>query len=145
VLEGPLLAVFCRMPPEDRRHGLAMLEAVRATGTTDPPLLEAALLHDCGKAEAGVGLVARIARVVLRSLAPALWRWLSDTPTGWKRPYWVLANHPERGAVWLASSGASQETCELVRYHEAAPPPHWAGRTELLRWHATLSAEDAKR
>jgi hypothetical protein len=143
VLPPPLFALFERMPAEDRRHGLQAMAALEAQGQVDTTLLQAALLHDVGKAEAGVGLAHRVARVLLRRAAPPLWRWLSGWPTGWRRPFWAVANHPARGAVWVETQGGSDALVALIRYHESDPPVDWAG-TDLARWHAALAAVDAR-
>lgn len=141
VLAPELAALFDRMPPEDRQHGLAVLARLRASGADDPVLLGAALLHDLGKAEAGVDLVHRVARVLLSRAAPPLWRWLCR-PTGWRRPFWAVANHPARGAVWVDTVGGGADLCALIRYHEAPAPPAWAGTVQARR-HAALRAVDA--
>lgn len=131
------------MPLEDQRHGLAVLMLLRQRGETAPVLLQAGLLHDVGKAAAGVCLHHRIARVLLRGSMPPLWRWLCAKPTGWRRPFWVVANHPERGAVWVASQGGAAELVALIRHHERRPPEAWTG-SDLAAWHAALSWADAR-
>lgn len=143
MLPDNLQALFAAMPVEDRRHGLQVMAALRASGTTDLPLLQAGLLHDLGKAEARVGIVHRAARVVLARRAPGVWAWLAGTPTGWRRPFWAVANHPERGAVWIASAGGTDDLVELVRNHEHRLPVEWTG-TARGRWHAALAAADAQ-
>jgi len=114
---------------------------LRCRGEVDSSLLTAALLHDAGKAESGVTVLHRVARVVLRRPAAPLWRYLSGWPTGWRRPFWAVAHHAERGAVWVASLGGAPEVVALIRYHERAAPPAWDG-TEQGRRHAALTAAD---
>jgi hypothetical protein len=143
LLPPELFALFQQMPAEDRRHALRVLADLRSRGATAPQLLQAGLLHDLGKAGAGVGLVHRVARVALKRTLPPLWRWLSAAPTGWRRPFWVVAHHPERGAVWVASAGAAPEVAALVRHHEQRAPTEWAG-TPLAAWHAELAWADAR-
>ncbi len=143
VLPPALLDLFRRMPAEDRRHALRVLADLRSRGATAPPLLQAGLLHDLGKAGAGVGLVHRVSRVALRRLAPPLWRYLSASATGWRRPFWVVRHHPERGAVWAESAGAAPEVVALIRHHERVAPADWAG-TPLAAWHAELAWADAR-
>jgi hypothetical protein len=143
ILPPDMLALFGRMPVEDRRHGLEVLARLEAGGAQDPVLLQAALLHDVGKAEAGVGLVHRVARVALRGLCPPLWRWLSQTPTGWRRPFWAVANHPARGAAWVASLGADPALERLIRHHEAALPEDGSDDADIDRQRA-LAAVDAQ-
>jgi len=143
VLPEPLGRLFAAMPAEDRRHGLRVLAGLEAAGERDPLLLQAALLHDVGKAEAGVGLVHRVARVLLARRAGPVWSWLAGWPTGWRRPFWVVANHPARGAVWVEAVGGDPDLAQLIRHHEAEAPPSWVG-TPQGRRHAALAAVDAR-
>lgn len=146
ILPAALFDLFLRMPPEDRRHGLEVLARLESDPAVEPardgPLLAAGLLHDLGKAEAGVALPHRVARVLLRPALPPLWRWLSGWPTGWRRPFWAVAHHPERGAIWVQTAGGDPALVELIRHHELEAPPAWRGH-DLARWHAALSAADA--
>jgi len=143
VLPPALFAIFEQLPAEDRRHALTVLADLEARGEADPCLLQAGLLHDAGKAGAGVGLPHRVARVLCVPLAPRLWRWLTAAPTGWRRPFWVVAQHPARGAAWAESQGADPAVVELIRYHEAPPPSAWAG-TAMAERHAALAWADAR-
>lgn len=143
LLPAPLYDLFAGMLPEDQRHGLAVLALVRTRGGSAEPLLQAALLHDLGKSGAGVGLRHRVGRVLLRRRVRPLWRWLSASPTGWRRPYWVMANHPARGAVWVETAGGSADLAALIRYHEALPPAEWSG-LPLAEWHDTLAWADER-
>ena len=133
------MPLFPAMPPEDRRHGLAVVATLEAAGWRDQPLLAAALLHDVGKAGGGVGVVPRTARVLLRGMRP-LWGRLAGSPTGWRRPFWVVAHHPERGAVWIEARGGSGQVADLVRYHEAKAPADWG--PDMKAWHSALAAAD---
>lgn len=141
LLPPALLAIFARMPAEDRRHALAVLAALEVAGWADPPLLQAALLHDAGKADAGIRLWHRAARVLLTATAPGAWERLSACPTGRRRPFWVLAEHPARGAVWVETQGGGADLVALIRYHESAAPAAWAGGP-LTEWHAALRRAD---
>ncbi len=143
VLPPHLYPLFCEMQPEDRRHGLVVLSLLEADGVADLPLLQAALLHDVGKAHAGVGLAHRVLRVLLAWRFPRVWGWFAGWPTGWRRPFWVVANHPERGALWVETHGGDPDLVDLIRHHEATAPDEWAG-TELACWHAALAAADAR-
>ncbi|MCB0216776.1 MAG: hypothetical protein KDH92_09090 [Chloroflexi bacterium] len=143
LLPPPLFDAFRQMPAEDRRHVLTVLADLRDRGESDPALLQAALLHDLGKAGAGVGLIHRVARVLLWRAWPRAWAWLSARPTGWRRPFWVVARHPERGALWVEALGGSPELVALIRHHEAPAPAAWQGQ-DLARWHAALAWADAR-
>ncbi|MFN2115533.1 MAG: hypothetical protein ACK2T6_07440 [Anaerolineae bacterium] len=142
-LDGSLQEVFERMPAADRRHGLTVLAELQAAGETDAVLLATALLHDCGKAESGVTVVHRVLRVLLSPTVPGLWARLTSCPTGWRRPFWVVANHPARGAAWVAACGGPPEMVELIRHHEEPLPEAWRGTAQARR-HAALAAVDAR-
>lgn len=137
-----LYSLFGEMQPEDQGHGLQVLRILESSGPVEEVVRQAALLHDVGKANAGIGLAHRILRVLVARRLPAVWAWLAGWPTGWHRPFWVVANHPERGAVWVESVGGSPELVELIRYHESDAPEEWSG-TPLLRWHSALAGADA--
>lgn len=143
LLPPPLLEAYVQMPAEDRRHVQTVLADLRERGESDTTLLQAALLHDVGKAGAGVGLIHRVARVLLWRAWPRTWAWLSGQPTGWRRPFWAVAQHPERGALWVETLGGSPELVALIRYHETAAPADWRGQ-DLARWHAALAWADAR-
>ena len=143
VLPAELMSLFESMPPEDQRHGLRVMSDLQARGESGLALLQAGLLHDLGKAGAGVGLPHRIMRVLLRKPLPRVWAMMTSRPTGWQRPFWVVANHPERGAVWVHSAGGSDALVDLIRYHESKIPAAWAG-TALEKQHAALAWADAR-
>ena len=143
LLPPQLLALFAQMPAEDQRHGLTVLADLRERGESAEPLLQAALLHDVGKSGAGVGLPHRVARVLFKKPLPPFWRWLSGCPTGWRRPYWVVANHPSRGATWVGTEGGSKDLVGLIRFHESRPPEAWQ-ESEKVAWHAALAWADAR-
>jgi hypothetical protein len=143
ILPEALLGLFDRMPPADRAHGLSVLADLVAAGETDPVVLQAALLHDAGKSDGGVTLLHRTARVLLARRLPWVWRWLADRPSGWHRPFWVVANHPERGAAWVADLGGTPDLVDIIRYHESPAPRAWAGSPQDRR-HAVLTYADTR-
>ena len=111
----------------DRRHGLDVVAALRATGAADPDLLVAGLLHDAGKGPR-VRLVHRVAWSLGQRYGEWIWRWSSHLPTfrvGLER----LRNHAERSAAIAAQAGCTPRTVELIRLQEN--PVDEAG--ELLR------------
>jgi hypothetical protein len=121
------LAVFDGMHVADRRHGLDVLAALRASGATDRDLLTAGLLHDCGKGPS-VLLVHRVAWSLGQRYGEWIWRWSSRLPTfrlGLER----LRRHAERSAAVAAEAGCTPRTVELIRLQEN--PVDQAG--ELLR------------
>lgn len=121
------LALFDAMPSADRRHGLDVVAALRALGATDPDLLIAGLLHDCGK-----GRQVRLAHRVAWSLEERYGRWiwrasahLPTFATGLGR----LRDHAARSAEMAAGAGCTPRTIELIRNQEK--PTDDAGRLLL--------------
>ena len=110
------LAVFDGMHVADRRHGLDVVEALRAGGTTDPEVLVAGLLHDAGKGD--TGLVVRI----LHSLGQANITW-PGRAIGWLpsmgRSLALLRDHAETSARLAEAAGCSPRTVELIRWQDA--------------------------
>jgi hypothetical protein len=110
------LALFDRMHVADRRHGLDVVTAIRTAGATDPDLLVAGLLHDCGKGQR-VRLVHRVAWSLGQRYGEWIWRASSHMPTfryGLDR----LRNHADRSAELAAEAGCSLRTVELIRLQD---------------------------
>jgi hypothetical protein len=100
----------------DRRHGLDVVTAIRTAGATDPDLLVAGLLHDCGKGQR-VRLVHRVAWSLGQRYGEWIWRASSHMPTfryGLDR----LRNHADRSAELAAEAGCSLRTVELIRLQD---------------------------
>lgn len=110
------VALFDRMHVADRRHGLGVLASLRSGGATDPELLVAGLLHDCGKGPR-VRLVHRVAWSLGQRYGEWIWRASSHMPTfryGLDR----LRRHADRSAELAAEAGCSSRTVELIRLQE---------------------------
>ncbi len=110
-----------RLSPFDRAHHLNVWSHLVEEGVRDPDLLQAALLHDVGKADGDgrVRLIHRIMLVLGRRVAPDLIGILTTPGT----PYYVhglyLAdNHAELGAELAWEAGASQRSCYFIAMHE---------------------------
>jgi hypothetical protein len=107
------LALFDAMHVADRRHGLDVVAVLRAERTTEPDVLVAGLLHDCGKGNAG--LVAR----VLVSLEQARLGWparIASALPPMRRTLQRLRDHAELSAGLAASAGCTERTVELIRW-----------------------------
>ncbi len=118
------MSLFDRMQVADRRHSLDVATALRKGGASDPDLLVAALLHDCGKGP-HVRLVHRVAWSLGQRYGEWIWRASSHMPTfrdGLDR----LRAHAERSAELAAAAGCSPRTVELIRLQEN--PVDEAGR-----------------
>lgn len=131
------LSLFQRMSRADQRHAVAVWQALRAAGERDPWLLRAALLHDVGKAESGLGLWHRVAFVLLSALWPGLLARLAKGGGGWREGFRVLQHHAERGAQLACDAGASPLVVALIRNHHATgkgeSDPEVAWRMAALR------------
>jgi hypothetical protein len=121
------LALFDAVPVADQRHGLDVAAQLSAAGSTDPDLLVAGLLHDCGK-----GPRVRFLHRVVWSLGQryGAWIWrlsriLPTFPAGLAR----LRDHAQRSADLAAEAGCTDRTIELIRNQEA--PTDDAGRLLL--------------
>lgn len=125
-------ALFLRMPAPDRRHGLAVFQALRAQGVTCPDLLVAALLHDVGKTGAAPALWLRVLTVLLERFAPRLLeRWGREEGRGWRRSLWLYRQHAVLGARQAAVVGCSPLTVALIRRHHE-PPREMASEEDRL-------------
>jgi len=123
------LAVFDGMHVADKRHGLDVVETLRAEGVTDPDLLMAGLLHDAGKGP-DVGLSPRVAW----SLGEKYGDWIPASTRrlpGFRRALDRLRDHAELSAALASQAGCSRRTVELIR-NQADPVDPEAGRL-LLR------------
>ena len=115
-----------RMPGADRRHAAGVARSVEKAlgGGADRRVLAAALLHDVGKLDSGLGVWGRVAATVA-GLAGARAR-----AAEWEgRPGTVgrvgrYLRHPERGAALLREAGSDGLTVAWARCHHL-PPERW--------------------
>lgn len=108
VLSDGELALWDRMSLADRKHAAGVanaLEARRPLGA-GPEVTVAALLHDVGKIDAGLGTFGRaLATLAAAALGP-------ERVAGWQnrrglaRRVGAYLDHPERGAALLRSAGS---------------------------------------
>jgi hypothetical protein len=128
-LTRPQLELFDSMHRADQRHGLDVVAALRADGQTDPDLLLAGLLHDCGKGKdlhvwhrVGWSLSERHGRRVERLLLRL---------PGFRGAFGVIAAHAARSAELAAAAGCSGVVTDLIRY-QAEPVDEVLGRALRL-------------
>lgn len=116
------LALFDAMHVADRRHGLAVVAALRRAGVTDRDVLAAGLLHDCAKGDTGAG--PRIAWSLGEVLGPWVVALAARIP-GWRAALDRLRDHAEASAVAVAAAGLPQRAVDLVRYQAEPRDPEY--------------------
>ena len=122
------LAVFDAMHVADRRHGLDVVAALRATGERDPEVLLAGLIHDAGKGD--TGMIPRI----LYALGQAGIGWpvrIGRAVPGIPAALDRLAAHAETSAGLAERAGCSPRIVELIRWQDAPRDPDAGERLRL--------------
>ncbi|MBX3139451.1 MAG: HDIG domain-containing protein [Trueperaceae bacterium] len=118
-------ALFERLPPEERAHGVEVAKCLAKARPDDHELLAAALLHDVGKLGTPRGAVVRALTHVLppSDAAP------EPRLAGLAGARQARVHHADYGAELLRRAGSSARVVELVaRHHAAAGPGRHAGR-----------------
>jgi hypothetical protein len=122
------LEMFDGMHVADRRHGLDVVDTLRADGVSDPEVLVAGLLHDAGKGNTSIGprviysLSSAYGDRIARSVA-----WLPGLAESLRR----LRAHAETSARMAAAAGCSERTVELIRWQDAPRDPEAGERLRL--------------
>jgi hypothetical protein len=120
---------FRRQPHHDQRHAIAVARDVqsRLAGTEhagDPRWLAAALLHDLGKLDAGLGIYGRVVATVSASVAgrdaAAAW----STSSGFTRRVGLYLRHAELGADRIRLAGEPEAVARWSAAHHE--PSTWA-------------------
>ncbi len=127
------LEIWSSLPGPDRRHSAAVARRVASDLGDDAtrPVLAAALLHDAGKLDAGLGTFGRVLATVVATLVgrEVAARW-SDR-TGILGRIGRYVQHPERGAAMLEAAGSDPLTTAWTAEHHLPEarwtlPPHLA-------------------
>jgi len=119
-LNAPELACWERLGPADRAESVATARAaILALGPySDVKWVAAALLHDVGKAETGLGPIGRsVATVVAVGAGRRRVR-------SWANAFGRYVDHDELGAARLRDAGARREAVEWAAVHHR--PKLWA-------------------
>ncbi|MFA5882318.1 MAG: hypothetical protein WDA60_00525 [Acidimicrobiia bacterium] len=117
------LTVWNRMPRHDRRHSIAVARRVEATlaGTAyagDPRWLEAALLHDVGKLDSGLGVFGRVAATLAGAAAGHGMADAWSEKRGITRRFGLYLRHPELGASRIRICEGSREAAMWAEAHQ---------------------------
>ena len=111
--------LFRRLREGDQRHSLDLYERLLADGHEQPDLLQAALLHDVGKAFGPLPIGYRVIYGLSALLDRRLAAWLAQTDRpGWRRPFYLAARHPEVGADAAEAAGSNPIVVRLIREHQ---------------------------
>jgi hypothetical protein len=128
-LSAPQTDLFRSMHRADQRHGLDVVAALRAEGHTQPDLLLAGLLHDCGKGR-DLHVWHRVAWSLGERYGARVERTLQRLPT-FGAAFATMRAHAARSAELAAAAGCSAATVELIR-NQAEPTDPVLGRALLL-------------
>jgi hypothetical protein len=112
-LSAPQLALFDSMHRADQRHGLDVVRSLRAASQTDPDVLLAGLLHDCGKGQA-VGVWHRVGWSLADHYGPRVRRIVNRLP-GFPAALANLDSHAEKSAELAMAAGCSARCADLIR------------------------------
>lgn len=122
ILEPAELGLWRSLPSHDRRYTIRVAKDVEArlAGTEyagQPRWLAAALLHDVGKLDAGLGVVGRSVATVMGAVAghARVDRW-AQTSGFRRRAAWYL-HHDERGADRIRAAGGRDEAARWAWAH----------------------------
>ncbi len=123
-LLGPdLTPIFERLSRDEQYHAWCVWQDVLQSNA-DQDLQQAALLHDCGKAEMPLTLLDRTWIVIGKTFFKSqLKRWAQEDvrTTRWQRPFVCAALHPKWGADLAANANANAKVVWLIAHHQDAP------------------------
>jgi hypothetical protein len=120
--------LWCRMSAADRRHAVGVARRVVALlgDAATRPVMAAALLHDVGKVDSGLGTLGRVAATVV------------DRRRGDGR-FARYRRHDAIGAALLRDAGSAELTWRWAEEHHR-PPLSWTVAPELAQ--ALKAADD---
>jgi hypothetical protein len=147
ILTPSELALWRQLPNHDRRYSIGVARRVEHTlvGTEyagDPRWLAAALLHDTGKLDSGLGVVGRSLATIAAALAgrSRVDQWRSAS--GWRGRVATYVQHDELGARRIRDAGGRPEAAEWAWAHHHADRRAASGIPEVVA-EALRAADDA--
>ena len=129
ILEPAELALWTRMVRHDRRHSIAVARRVehRLRDTPeagDPRWLAAALLHDIGKLDSGLGVMTRVGATVAGMLGGRDRAEAWSAKRGLARRVGLYLRHGELGATRIRLAGGRDEVARWTETHH--DPRAWS-------------------
>jgi hypothetical protein len=109
------LALFEQMHRADQRHGLDVVATLRRSGHSEPDLLVAGLLHDCGKGRS-LHVWHRVAWSLFEPRR-RIKRFVLMVPT-FRPAFATIASHPNTSAELALAAGCSPRTADLIRHQD---------------------------
>jgi hypothetical protein len=122
ILTEPEHLLWSRMKPHDRRHSVAVARRVERTLADTPHhddsrWLAAALLHDVGKLDSGLGVFARVAATLAGAAAGHDMAEAWSAKRGITRRFGLYLRHAELGETRLRVIGARDEAAAWAGAH----------------------------
>jgi hypothetical protein len=132
--------LWARLRGADRRHAAGVARDVerRLGERATRPVLAAALLHDVGKLDAGLGTYGRVIATVSGAVAGRDTAEAWSTKRGFTRKVGLYLRHDELGAQRLELAGSDPLTVTWAREHHL-PPERWTLDPDVA---AALKAAD---
>jgi hypothetical protein len=114
------------MPAHDRRHSIGVARRVDQAliGTEyagDTRWLAAALLHDVGKLDAGLGVLGRVGATLAGGAAGHDMAEVWSAKRGITRRVGLYLRHPELGATRIRTAGGREEVAHWAAAHHDGP------------------------
>jgi hypothetical protein len=109
------LELFEEMHRADQRHGLDVVAALRRAGHSEPDLMIAGLLHDCGKGRS-LHIWHRVAWSLFEPRR-RIKRYVLMVPT-FRPAFATIAAHANKSAEMAVAAGCSPRTADLIRHQD---------------------------
>ena len=118
--------LWARLSGADRRHVVGVARrVVAALADRERPVVAAALLHDVGKLDSGLGTYGRVVATLSAAVAGRSSAEQWSRSRGFTRRVGLYLRHPELGGDMLALAGSDPLTVAWAREHHS-PPTSWS-------------------